>query len=65
MQVTNMETENTYIFTEKDMPGFETKPEKDGPPIPSRLLYAARNEKRQVGKDGKYVYQFRKAIPSE
>lgn len=46
LQITNMEVSNTYVFTEKDMPGFETSSTSTGkpgdPPIPARLLYQNR-----------------------
>lgn len=71
MNVTNMAVENTYIFTEKDLPGFETKPKPDGPEIPARLIYQQRREREAAAKkaagqnpDGRFQPYARKSIPS-
>lgn len=73
LQITNMEVTNTYVFTEKDMPGYESRGMgKPGEvPIPSRLLY----QNQRSGGDGhgggkkdwknqRHQPYFRKAIPS-
>jgi transcription initiation factor TFIIF subunit beta len=68
MNVTNMAVENTFIFTEKDLPGFETKPKPDGPEIPARLIYQQRREREAAAKkanpDGRFQPYARKSIPS-
>ncbi|RPA85249.1 transcription initiation factor IIF, beta subunit [Ascobolus immersus RN42] len=70
MNVTNMAVENTFIFTEKDLPGFETKPKPDGPEIPARLIYQQRREREAAAKkaagqnpDGRFQPYARKSIP--
>ena len=51
LNITNMEVTNTYVFTEKDMPGYESKMEtgvKEGEPaIPARFLYQNRQRERE------------------
>ncbi|TGZ83306.1 transcription initiation factor IIF, beta subunit [Ascodesmis nigricans] len=69
LQLTNLEVRNTYVFTEKDMPGYESRnTQKPGePPIPSRLLYNQRGGGGEGGgkKDWKNQRHqpYRKAIP--
>jgi transcription initiation factor TFIIF subunit beta len=50
LNITNMEVTNTYVFTEKDMPGYESKMEtgvKDSDPaIPARFIYQNRHRER-------------------
>jgi transcription initiation factor TFIIF subunit beta len=78
MQITNFQAGNTYIFTEKDLPGYtsksKTKPKvgledlnSKFPPIPTRLLQVERDRrggppKWEKGK--RWQPYFRKAIPS-
>ncbi|KAF8254201.1 transcription initiation factor IIF, beta subunit [Wilcoxina mikolae CBS 423.85] len=53
LNITNMEVTNTYVFTEKDMPGYESKIEtgvKDSDPaIPARIFYQNRCRERGRG----------------
>ncbi|KAF3089776.1 hypothetical protein TWF569_011917 [Orbilia oligospora] len=72
MAVTDRNVRNTFVFTEKDMPGFENRARgigTDGNPIiPSRLLQPEKNFDRKFGKGGnnnnkKFQPFFRKAIP--
>jgi len=66
--VTDFDVQNTYIFTEKDMPGFDNKmrgTENGMPAIPARLLYPERNNDRKFGAKKKFEPYFRKAIPSK
>ncbi|KAH8149625.1 uncharacterized protein LAJ45_06256 [Morchella importuna] len=49
LRITNMEVTNTFVFTEKDMPGFSSKMNTGGvkegePPMPPRFLYQDRNK---------------------
>ncbi|KAF3940889.1 hypothetical protein ABW19_dt0200318 [Dactylella cylindrospora] len=67
MAVTDRNVRNTFVFTEKDMPGFENKARgvgSDGNPvIPSRLLQPEKTYDRKFGKGKKFTPFFRKAIP--
>ncbi|KAJ6257666.1 Transcription initiation factor [Drechslerella dactyloides] len=70
MVVTDRNVRNTFVFTEKDMPGFENKARgvgNDGNPIiPSRLLQPEKTQDRKFGKGNnnkKFTPFFRKAIP--
>ncbi|KAI9868985.1 MAG: hypothetical protein M1813_002808 [Trichoglossum hirsutum] len=79
MQITNFQAGNTYIFTEKDLPGYtsksKTKPKvgledlnSKFPPIPTRLLQVERDRrggppKWEKGK--RWQPYFRKAIPKQ
>ncbi|KAK6540936.1 hypothetical protein TWF694_008319 [Orbilia ellipsospora] len=70
MVVTDRNVKNTFLFTEKDMPGFENKAKgigADGNPIiPSRLLQpdkSSYDKKMAKGNKGKFTPFFRKAIP--
>ncbi|EWC46006.1 hypothetical protein DRE_04799 [Drechslerella stenobrocha 248] len=70
MVVTDRNVSNTFVFTEKDMPGFENKARGvsgDGNPIiPSRLLQPERPNDKKFGKGNpnkKFTPFFRKAIP--
>ncbi|EPS38587.1 hypothetical protein H072_7687 [Dactylellina haptotyla CBS 200.50] len=75
MVVTDRNVKNTFLFTEKDMPGFENKARgigNDGNPIiPSRLLQPEKTYDRKFGAKGannnnngkKFTPFFRKAIP--
>ncbi|KAF8537233.1 transcription initiation factor IIF, beta subunit [Trichophaea hybrida] len=53
LNITNMEVTNTYVFTEKDMPGYESRMEtgvKDhNPAIPARVFYQNRCRERGRG----------------
>jgi transcription initiation factor TFIIF subunit beta len=55
LNITNMEVTNTYVFTEQDLPGYESKMEtgvKEGDPaIPARFLYQNR-QREQAKNDG-------------
>lgn len=73
-----MEVNNTFVFTEKDMPGFSSKLNTGGvkegePAIPARLLYQHRDRESNSGGSGggkgnwgkqRYQPYVRKAIPS-
>ncbi|KAK6336317.1 hypothetical protein TWF696_001879 [Orbilia brochopaga] len=70
MVVTDRNVRNTFVFTEKDMPGFENKARgvgADGQPIiPSRLLQPEKPQDRKFPKGNnnkKFTPFFRKAIP--
>jgi transcription initiation factor TFIIF subunit beta len=74
LNITNMEVTNTYVFTEKDMPGYENKMEtgvKEGDPaMPQRFLYPQRQREREKSsepggtkKSNRYHPYVRKAIP--
>lgn len=81
LRITNMQVTNTWVFTEKDMPGYSSKMNTGGvkegdPAIPARFLYQDRNKesggggggggaKGQWGKPQRYQPYIRKAIPSE
>lgn len=62
MNVTNMSVQNTFIFTEKDMPGYEEAEKRNGPPIPSRIL-AQRRQNNDKSKSERYTPYARKGIP--
>ncbi|CAZ85590.1 unnamed protein product [Tuber melanosporum] len=77
LRITNMEVNNTFVFTEKDMPGFSSKLNTGGvkegePAIPARLLYQHRDRESNSGGGGggkgnwgkqRYQPYVRKAIP--
>jgi transcription initiation factor TFIIF subunit beta len=73
LNITNMEVTNTYVFTEKDMPGYESKMGtgvKEGDPaMPQRFLYQRQREREKGGEPGgikksnRYQPYARKAIP--
>ncbi|KAA8913310.1 transcription initiation factor IIF, beta subunit-domain-containing protein [Sphaerosporella brunnea] len=74
LSITNMEVTNTFVFTEKDMPGYESKMEtgvKEGDPaMPSRFLFPQRQREREKSgepggpkKPNRYQPYVRKAIP--
>jgi transcription initiation factor TFIIF subunit beta len=75
-----MEVTNTYVFTEKDMPGYENKLEtgvKAGDPaMPARFLYQNKQQEQKTNGDspgasdkkswkGRYQPYVRKAIPKQ
>jgi len=75
-----MEVTNTYVFTEKDMPGYENKLEtgvKAGDPaMPARFLYQNKQREQKTNEDspgasdkkswkGRYQPYVRKAIPKQ
>ncbi|CCX32913.1 transcription initiation factor IIF, beta subunit-domain-containing protein [Pyronema domesticum] len=67
LNITNMEVTNTYVFTEQDMPGYESKMEtgvKEGDPaIPARFLYQNRNRNDKDKGKNRFQPYVRKAIP--
>ncbi|KAI5789144.1 transcription initiation factor IIF, beta subunit [Geopyxis carbonaria] len=73
LKITNLEVTNTYVFTEKDMPGYESKAEpNENEPIPSRLLYQQSRENnrdknadtsKRDWKTQRHTPYIRKAIP--
>ena len=76
MVLNNRNVTNTWVFTEKDMPGFDGKAkvvqDPNMPAMPARLLYGDRDKKsfaeRQKGnfnKNQKREPYMRKAIPSK
>ena len=69
LKITNLEVTNTYVFTERDMPGFENKNNgqggKDGqPPIPQRLLNQRQSHEKKDWKNQKFKPYTRKPISS-
>lgn len=57
LRITNMEVTNTFVFTEKDMPGYSSKMNTGGvkegePAIPARFLYQDRNKEGGGGGGG-------------
>lgn len=69
MRITNLEVTNTYVFTEKDMPGFENKNDGNGakegqPAIPQRLINQHKNNQNKDWKNQKFKPYTRKPISS-
>lgn len=57
LRITNMQVTNTFVFTEKDMPGYSSKMNTGGvkegePAIPARFLYQDRNKESSGGGGG-------------
>ncbi|KAG9237269.1 putative transcription initiation factor IIF subunit beta [Amylocarpus encephaloides] len=66
LDIVSETTENTYTFTEQDLPGYKTKPKKFDPAsanIPSRLNRRTPIVKQPYDPNKKYQERFRKAIP--
>lgn len=67
-------SENTYVFTEQDLPGFKSRSRQKfdlaSANMPSRLSRAKENNNKAPGKDRydpnkRFQPYFRKAIPSQ
>ncbi|KAI9831896.1 MAG: hypothetical protein M1819_004618 [Sarea resinae] len=78
LRITNQNPVNTYVFTEKDLPGYASKvgrsrlgPDQGSkfPPIPSRLQYEGRGPNRNHSQNKperkRWEPYYRKAIPKQ
>jgi transcription initiation factor TFIIF subunit beta len=69
MRITNLEVTNTYVFTERDLPGFEGKNQQNGakegqPAIPQRLINQHLHNEKKDWKNQKFKPYTRKPISS-
>ncbi len=72
MHVTNRDSSNTFIFTEKDLPGYASKGKVDSRKVQSNGGYSStqitpRNfrDRSKIDKNKRWQPSFRKAIPSK
>lgn len=70
MHVTNRNSANTFVFTEKDLPGYNSKikgPPNQGQRMPPRPNFQDRSRQNfaQADKTRRFQPYFRKAIPSK
>src|SRR4051794_31482474 len=71
LDLTAEDVNNTFVFTEQDLPGFKSKSQTKFDPtsanMPARLTRPAKVEKPKLpfDPDRKFTPYYRKAIPSE
>lgn len=59
MHITNHDSVNTFVFSEKDLPGFRHFSHERAPP------HYTFQDRKKVEKSRKQSIQYRKAVPSE
>lgn len=69
MHITNQQSTNTFIFTEKDLPGYASKGKGDARKGQSNGAYSSTQITprtfRKIDKNKRWQPSFRKAIPSK
>lgn len=69
MHITNQQSSNTFIFTEKDLPGYASKGKGDSRKGQSNGAYSSTprtfRDRSKIDKNKRWQPSFRKAIPSK
>lgn len=72
MHITNQQSSNTFIFTEKDLPGYASKGKGDARKGQSNGAYSSTQitprtfrDRSKIDKNKRWQPSFRKAIPSK